>query len=202
MASFPAFGLPLTDIFFFCGSFVTGLIDSNQTDRYKRSMYSVAQDIGLPASFVELRHQVTHDELPSLVVLRQAAERSLAWLWQHFWANIGDVLEKATQDAGAKDAAKEELVKTLREGFRDLLRSYVKDRLRDYKARGDQAQFISPSEEKDITKEICKACARACIDDSHTLAILASVLSETKFLIPANRTHVFSNAFFERQTDI
>lgn len=48
-------------------------------------MYQVAKDISLPASFVELRHQATHDDLPSLVVLRRATARALEWLWDYYW---------------------------------------------------------------------------------------------------------------------
>jgi ribosomal biogenesis protein LAS1 len=51
-------------------------------------MYSIAKNIGLPATFVELRHQCTHEELPSLAKLRGAAERSLLWIWNHYWKNL------------------------------------------------------------------------------------------------------------------
>jgi ribosomal biogenesis protein LAS1 len=51
-------------------------------------MFQRAMDLGLPASFVELRHEATHREPPSLVVLRKAAQRSLEWLWDNYWASI------------------------------------------------------------------------------------------------------------------
>lgn len=51
-------------------------------------MFQRAMDLGLPASFVELRHEATHREPPSLVVLRKATQRSLEWLWDNYWANI------------------------------------------------------------------------------------------------------------------
>ncbi|RDW63066.1 rRNA-processing protein LAS1 [Aspergillus mulundensis] len=69
----------------FC-RFVTGLVDSKLGAR--RSMFSRAAELGLPASFVELRHEATHRELPSLVVLRQAVARSLEWLWGFYWAGL------------------------------------------------------------------------------------------------------------------
>jgi ribosomal biogenesis protein LAS1 len=52
-------------------------------------MYSIAKNIGLPATFVELRHQCTHEELPSLARLRDAAQRSLTWIWDHYWKTLG-----------------------------------------------------------------------------------------------------------------
>ncbi|KAJ4306377.1 rRNA-processing protein las1 [Collariella sp. IMI 366227] len=43
--------------------FVTGLLDSHQDKQRKMSMYDVAKSVGLPATFVELRHQATHEQL-------------------------------------------------------------------------------------------------------------------------------------------
>lgn len=56
----------------------------------RRTMFQRATDLGLPASFVELRHEATHREPPSLVVLRKAAQRSLEWLWDNYWAGVAD----------------------------------------------------------------------------------------------------------------
>lgn len=54
-------------------------------------MFQRAMDLGLPASFVELRHESTHREPPSLVVLRKATQRSLEWLWDNYWVGIEDL---------------------------------------------------------------------------------------------------------------
>lgn len=71
----------------FC-RFVTGLLDGYQDKKHKLSMFSIAKNIGLPANFVELRHQCTHEELPSLVKLRGACKRSLDWIWEHYWSGL------------------------------------------------------------------------------------------------------------------
>ncbi|KAG4026402.1 hypothetical protein MFRU_041g00460 [Monilinia fructicola] len=68
--------------------FVTGLLDSHQDKRRKLSMYSIAKTIGLPATYVELRHQATHEELPSLPKLRIAARKALKWIWDFYWADL------------------------------------------------------------------------------------------------------------------
>ncbi|CRG84402.1 hypothetical protein PISL3812_01694 [Talaromyces islandicus] len=70
----------------FC-RFVTGLVDSKLGGQ-RRTMFQRALDLGLPASFVELRHEATHRELPSLVVLRGAVHRSLEWLWGYYWGRL------------------------------------------------------------------------------------------------------------------
>lgn len=51
-------------------------------------MYSLAKTVGLPATFVELRHQSTHEQLPSLAQLRSAAKKALLWIWDYYWKNL------------------------------------------------------------------------------------------------------------------
>lgn len=75
--------------------FVTGLLDSHQDKRRKLSMYSVAKTIGLPATFVELRHQATHEELPSISKLRTSTQKALQWIWDYYWAKLAEDPEHA-----------------------------------------------------------------------------------------------------------
>ncbi|KAF5253570.1 hypothetical protein FOXYS1_14524 [Fusarium oxysporum] len=70
--------------------FVTGLLDGHQDKQRKQSMYSIAKTIGLPATFVELRHQSTHEQLPSLAKLRTAAKKALLWIWDYYWQQLGE----------------------------------------------------------------------------------------------------------------
>lgn len=81
-----AFSIQATYSAAFC-RFVTGLVDSRMHDR-RMTMYRRAAALGLPASFVELRHEATHRELPSLLVFRDAAVRALEWLWGFYWADL------------------------------------------------------------------------------------------------------------------
>ncbi|KAL1956025.1 hypothetical protein VTO42DRAFT_7840 [Malbranchea cinnamomea] len=74
----------------FC-RFVTALVDRTVHAR-KQTMYHLAGEIGIPASFVELRHEATHRDMPSLVTLQRVAQRSLEWLWQYYWATIEDAV--------------------------------------------------------------------------------------------------------------
>ena len=73
--------------------FVTGLLDSHQTSKRKISMYALAKTLELPATYVELRHQATHEELPSLQKLRGAARKALEWIWERYWADLSLVPE-------------------------------------------------------------------------------------------------------------
>ena len=76
-------------------------------------MYSIASKIGLEASFVELRHQCTHEALPSLTRLRGAAKKALDWLWENYWVGLSD--ERGMMRAGRGD-----------ESCRKILKEYLK----------------------------------------------------------------------------
>ncbi|KAI1330079.1 Las1-domain-containing protein [Xylariaceae sp. FL0255] len=68
--------------------FVTGLLDSQQDKLRKQGMYSIAKNIGLPATFVELRHRATHEPLPSLKNLRSGVHNALEWIWEFYWKDL------------------------------------------------------------------------------------------------------------------
>ena len=55
--------------------------------RGQSSMFAHALALGLPESFVELRHQANHNlnEMPSLEVLRLRTQEALEWLWERWW---------------------------------------------------------------------------------------------------------------------
>ena len=64
---------------------VNGLTDCNQEGVYANSVISVAERIGLPAWIVELRHESTHNQLPSISVLRSAAHYLMGWFRTYYW---------------------------------------------------------------------------------------------------------------------
>ncbi|KAG8942603.1 rRNA-processing protein las1 [Tulasnella sp. 424] len=64
---------------------VNSLVDPLQQGVYARPIAAIAAQIGLPAWFVELRHQATHEDLPSLLVLREAAREALTWLLHNYF---------------------------------------------------------------------------------------------------------------------
>lgn len=55
---------------------VNGLVDPLQQGAYARPIASIAAQIGLPLWLVELRHSSTHEELPSLELLREGAQEA------------------------------------------------------------------------------------------------------------------------------
>ncbi|KAK4696030.1 ribosomal biogenesis protein LAS1, partial [Lecanoromycetidae sp. Uapishka_2] len=71
------------------------LLDSQQDSKFKVSMYAKAQQIGLPAVFVDIRHEATHGDMPSLASLRSAAQRAMQWLWDDYWKGLPEVTTRA-----------------------------------------------------------------------------------------------------------
>jgi hypothetical protein len=65
--------------------FVNELVDQAQKGLYATSITRLADQLGLPRFFVDLRHDGTHDSLPSLELLRWAAGEALRWLNMRYW---------------------------------------------------------------------------------------------------------------------
>lgn len=64
---------------------VNGLVDPLQAGAYARPITAIAQQLGLPAWLVELRHAATHEDLPSLELLREAGRQSMVWLLHNYF---------------------------------------------------------------------------------------------------------------------
>lgn len=64
---------------------VNGLVDPSQKGFFAESIYNIASRIGLPGWIVEIRHDATHDRLPSLSLLRSGARELLSWLYNNYW---------------------------------------------------------------------------------------------------------------------
>lgn len=66
------------------------MVDPLQTGAHARATSEIASRLGLPLWFVELRHAATHEHLPGISVLREAAEQvnvcaGLVTLWILTW---------------------------------------------------------------------------------------------------------------------
>ena len=49
----------------------------------------------MPRILVDARHEAAHNELPSLSLLRLAAEQALAWLTEYYWEQQSQSLQAA-----------------------------------------------------------------------------------------------------------
>ena len=53
-------------------------------------MHRTAAALGIPAAWIDLRHDCTHGALPPLNRLRTATTDALSYLWQNYWENLED----------------------------------------------------------------------------------------------------------------
>ncbi|RDK36866.1 glyoxylase [Aspergillus phoenicis ATCC 13157] len=162
----------------FC-RFVTGLVDSKLNGQ-RKTMFQRAIDLGLPASFVELRHEATHRELPSLTVLRNATQRSLEWLWNYYWAKTdlsADMVPVSEPEAfdGAEDDV-EPIKAALRTEFEHLLAE--EDSSEPPRKKRRFQQNVSSTSTHLVS--ICKSSSRGA-------SALAGVIVEDSVLVPAGR---------------
>lgn len=64
---------------------VNGLVDPGQQSYFAQSVLVLAEKLGLPGWIVELRHDGTHKQLPSMTVLRAAAQYMIDWYDRNYW---------------------------------------------------------------------------------------------------------------------
>jgi hypothetical protein len=55
------------------------------TSHGESSMYALAAKIGLPLRFVEMRHRITHEKMPSIKNLAELTEEALDWMYWRWW---------------------------------------------------------------------------------------------------------------------
>ncbi|KAJ3073470.1 rRNA-processing protein las1 [Podochytrium sp. JEL0797] len=118
--------------------FVNGVVDAQQKGVFAGSVAGIAESLGLPAWFVDLRHSGTHDRLPSISVLRSGCHQALQWLNDNYWivqttylnntaTDVQELLvtysEATTQgDTKSANAAVKEIVSIIiADNYRDFL---------------------------------------------------------------------------------
>ncbi|KAF8577862.1 Las1-domain-containing protein [Ramaria rubella] len=118
---------------------VNGLVDPLQQGAYARPISSIATQIGLPLWLVELRHASTHEDLPSLELLREGAREAMSWLLHNYFlptlspvnqstapsptltplspllSQYKQLLKATTRDASLKSRFKSEVMRILRD---------------------------------------------------------------------------------------
>lgn len=86
--------------------FFNSLVDQGQTGKFAQSVSAIAETLGLPGWFVDLRHAATHDYLPCLPVLVNGCTQALEWLtvnyWQKMMVNAATAVEERDVDAVLK----------------------------------------------------------------------------------------------------
>lgn len=183
--------------------FVNALADEMQTGVYAQSIFSIAEKINLPVWFVELRHAATHEELPSMDVLRRASVEALAWLQTNFWSpnittSVMQTREGSPKSNGQTDQVDaqvtsivEQAAHTLRtclSAYRPLAKASARDgsQRKPNKAATTalQAKVVSCTRQADTALRRLRSAKGELMNASD---VLASILVEPGHLIPLSR---------------
>lgn len=171
----------------FC-RFVTGLVDSKLHGQ-RKTMFQRAIDLGLPASFVELRHEATHREPPSLIVLRNAVPRALEWLWDYYWSTIypripvHDILSSSSSPVEAQ-AELSDAIEPIKRIIRDNLDlSLMDDQPQPQPLEPPRKRRKANQQQTDLAAQLSSVCRLS----RHGALALSRVLIGDSILMPVGR---------------
>ncbi|EPY52511.1 Las1-like protein [Schizosaccharomyces cryophilus OY26] len=175
--------------------FVSGLLDPIQQSQYAVPMAILAKSIDLPTSFVEIRHAITHEELPSLPVLRQTANRALAWLYDHYWIRAANASSEIIDDTlEVNEMHKNDIQKRVRE----LLKKW-----RSWRKVNVSANMTQSASEHRYVREFEELCSEiVSISSSRLPYILASFVSDEQdlnFALETTNLEIVVSCFLERR---
>lgn len=163
---------------------MTGFCDTVQTSFKKMSMYDMAAELDMPTSFVELRHEATHEDLPSLRRLQMAADQALEWLWQHYWAKL-DAPAQTSQDTSTTTTP------DARADLHRILRAYLNNRRSEIRTSGASTHSNASSYSHDASRAIASLCQQ---DAAHAPGALVSLLLDDRLIVPSDYQYVFVSA--------
>lgn len=142
--------------------FVTGTCDMGQNSASKRSMYEMAEDKDMPENWVELRHEITHGEIPDLRVLELSVDAALSWLWAKFWTNLDAPMEERS------DAQTD---------IRTVLRSFASSRIDEIR--------LSQQTDQELCSTTARKVFRMCKGRDGGMDKLISVMLEERLMVPS-----------------
>ena len=161
--------------------FVTGFCDSIQNSYRKLSMHELATELAMPARFVEMRHQATHKELPSLIRLKDIVAEALHWLWGWYWSRLDELVGGLSDEVSRR-----ENLRLLREGLQLDLKKYLSARRAEVKRDAKGVKWGS----SEAGKEAGLRCVRHCLDRVEYLEVLVELLVDERAVIPSDKQYV------------
>lgn len=162
----------------------------------------------MKAEFVALRHEATHEELPSLRRLVKATGEALEWLWRVYWSRLDEGEGEEEQQAGmgmgmgsiistsSTNVAEEggrrgggEI--SMAEHLRDDVKGQAREIFKAYRAARREALKMKKKKATKDQKEEMRATSKALRSLMGTsklrIRAVADVLVEDRFLIPSKR---------------
>lgn len=162
-------------------------------------MLEMAKQMGMKAEFVALRHEATHEELPSLRRLVKATGEALEWLWRVYWSRLddgeegmgmGSVISTSTTNVAEKEGRRGGEM-SMAEHLRDDIKGQAREIFKAYRAARREALKMKKKKATKDQKEEMRATSKALRSLMGTsklrIRAVADVLVEDRFLIPSKR---------------
>ena len=157
-------------------SFVAIFCDMAPANRQsqKATMAHVAEQIGMPATFVALRNRIAHHELVSLQVLEKETRAAIDWLRVNHWDKYANVTPPQKAETLQKYTTEE-----IKQQLKEILRNYRQQRRVEVTTQSFALEASLVAEEAvtvlDMSTENC-------------LPLLVDMFVDKRMLIPSGRT--------------
>ncbi|KAI9498178.1 Las1-like-domain-containing protein [Zychaea mexicana] len=157
---------------------VNGSIDPMQNKARPLPISIMAERINMPAWFVEIRHDATHGYLPTLALLRDAANQALAWIHETYWVPALETDRKPVIDEGK--------LREIQRGFEIYRKHCTSTQFKSVKKRNEQMPRI---------REIAMKRLFQIVSPVDIRGGLVPVLLDRGFLVPddKNKRLAFEN---------
>lgn len=154
--------------------FVNHITEKGQNKQFAQPVHVLAEEVGIPEWMVDLRHEAAHSSLPSLNILREAADFALEWLKREYW----DVqtLDKDSEADVQKPPSDSEKDRNL---IKELLNKYQLERFRLMEESEYSVKMPSKSDQRELRKTLDEIETM----DSSCRPLLVSSLLEDGYLI-------------------
>ncbi|KAG0024452.1 rRNA-processing protein las1 [Entomortierella chlamydospora] len=157
--------------------FVNGYVDGFQTSNSAKSIaYLAVEKVGMPKWFVELRHTATHDYLPSLAILRSAAQQALAWINDNYW--IPQLVSVRLDETLSP-----EMISVMSDDVRHMIENYRNEKERQI----DENSLPQPKQETHVISRLVRDLIKRCRSGDDLLKVLIPILLEPGMLVPKSK---------------
>lgn len=157
-------------------------------------MLVIARQIDMPDEFVALRHEATHEDLPSVQRLVAVCEQALEWLWRVYWSRLPDETVTPTVDVAKP---KEVDVQQVRDGGRKLLKEFRSARKQGLKVKGG----TTAKSQVELVNKTAGEFETLCRNQEGAIVALTETLLDEKMLYPSDRGYVLTSILLKDEID-
>lgn len=143
-------------------------------------MLEMAKQMGMHSDFVALRHEATHEELPSLQRLVKATREALEWLWKVYWSRLEG------EDLQGEDLQQQQQQQVIH--LRDDVKGQAREIFKVYRAARREALKMKKARDQREEMRATSKALRSLMGTSRLrIRAVADVLVEDRLLIPSKR---------------